>query len=76
MNIDGSKKFAKKFVHAYYHKSVNHLAKFLKWTVISVITGIVVGGISTLFAFCMNIATEYRIANDYIILLLPPTPVC
>lgn len=71
MNIDGSKKFAKKFIHAYYHKSFNHVFKFLKWTVISVITGLVVGGISTLFAFCMNVATEYRIANDYIILFLP-----
>ena len=71
MNVEGSKKFAKKFIHAYYHKSANHIVKFLKWTVISVITGIVVGGISTLFAFCMNTATQYRTENDYIIFLLP-----
>lgn len=71
MNLDGSKKIAKKFIHAYSHKALHHILKFLKWTVISVITGLIVGAFSTFFAFCMNTATEYRIANDYIVCFLP-----
>lgn len=44
---------------------------FLKWTLISVITGLTVGAFSTLFAFTMNVVTEYRAENDYILYFLP-----
>ncbi len=61
----------KRFIHAYAKKASRHLLLFLKWTLISVAVGVVVGGFSTLFAFIMNTVTEYREKNDYIILLLP-----
>ena len=49
----------KKFFKAYSKKIVHYTIKFLKWSLLSVITGLVVGGLSTFFAFCMNTATEY-----------------
>lgn len=61
----------KKFLRAYSKKAFHHILKFLKWTLISIITGIVVGGLSTLFAFCMNTATDYRTQNDYLLFFLP-----
>lgn len=44
---------------------------FLKWTLISVLTGLIVGGFSTIFAFIMNTMTEYRENNDYMLWFLP-----
>ena len=61
----------KRFIHAYAKKANRHLILFFKWTLISVVTGVVVGGLSTLFAFIMNIVTDYREKNDYILLFLP-----
>lgn len=61
----------KKFIHAYAKKISRHFLLFLKWTLISAVVGVVVGGFSTLFAFIMNTVTEYREKNDYIILFLP-----
>ena len=53
-------------------KKVWHNIKlFIKWSVISIITGLTVGAFSTLFAFCMNIATNYREENNYILYFLP-----
>ena len=61
----------KKFVKAYSKKGLHHILKFLKWSVISIITGLFVGAISTVFSLCMNTVTEYRENNDFIIYLLP-----
>ncbi len=63
--------FFKKFFHAYFNKIRHHLLLFFKWSCISVATGIIVGSFSTLFAFIMNIMTDYREQNDIIILFLP-----
>lgn len=61
----------KKFFRAYSKKALHHILKFLKWTLISIITGSVVGSLSTLFAFCMNTATDYRTENGYMLFFLP-----
>ena len=63
--------FIKKFVHAYGNKMKHHILMFLKWTLISLLVGIVVGGFSVLFAFIMNTMTEYRENNDYMLYFLP-----
>ncbi len=63
--------FAKKFTRAYGKKAKHHLYLFFKWSGIAIITGLVVGGLSTLFAYFMNIVTSYRESNDFIILFLP-----
>ncbi len=62
---------AKRAFKAYYKKGKFHILKFLKWTLVSIITGLVVGSFSTLFAFIMNTATEFRHNNDYILYFLP-----
>ena len=61
----------KKFFLVFCKKILHHIIMFLKWTAISVISGVVVGGFSTLFAFIMNTATYFREEHDYIILFLP-----
>ena len=63
--------FAKKFISAYSKKIRHNLLLFLKWSVISALTGLIVGSFSTLFAFIMNIMTEYREQNDYMLYFLP-----
>ena len=63
--------FFKKFFHAYYNKIKHHLLQFFKWSFISIVTGIIVGSFSTLFAFIMNIMTDYREQHDLIIFFLP-----
>ena len=63
--------FIKKFIHTYGIKIRHQVIMFLKWSLISVITGLIVGAFSTLFAFIMNIMTEYRQQNDYMLYFLP-----
>lgn len=60
-----------KLIRAYTKKAWHHIYKFGKWTIISIITGLTVGGFSTLFAFIMNSVTDFRSKNDFIILFLP-----
>lgn len=63
--------FIKKFVHAYSNKAKHHVVVFIKWLMISLMTGLIVGGFSTLFAFIMNTMTEYRESNEYMLYFLP-----
>ena len=44
---------------------------FVKWFVISVVIGIVVGGVAAAFDILVEWATEYRKGHDYIIFFLP-----
>lgn len=48
-----------------------HILLFLKWTAISVAVGVLVGGVSTLFAFCLQKVTAFRGAHPWMVLLLP-----
>ena len=53
-------------------KSVKRDAtNLIKWLVISIVTGIVSGGISSIFAHFLGIATEYRKTHLWIFLFLP-----
>lgn len=60
-----------KLIKTYLKKIYFKMKKFLRWTLVSIITGLTVGGFSTLFAFMMNIVTDFRCNNDYIIYFLP-----
>lgn len=42
-----------------------------RWILIAVITGLVVGGIGTLFAAAMNFVTDFRMNHDFITYMLP-----
>lgn len=55
----------------YYHRITSNLALFAKWMFISSIVGIVVGVISSAFAFSMKAVTDYRLEHPNIIYLLP-----
>lgn len=55
----------------YYKKISSNLLTFLKWLVLSIITGVFVGAVGALFFHCLELATEYRTENPRIILLLP-----
>ncbi|MBR2177267.1 MAG: chloride channel protein [Clostridia bacterium] len=62
---------AKRFIRAYSKKIRHNILLFLKWSAISILTGLTVGGFSTLFAYFMNMVTEYREHNDFILFFLP-----
>lgn len=56
----------------YYGKRIfSNLTLFSKWLLVSSITGIVVGAVSSLFAFCMNFVTKYRTNHPSILYFLP-----
>lgn len=49
----------------------SYLAAFLKWLLLSSLTGVVVGAIATLFNIVLQSVTSFRINNDWAIWLLP-----
>ncbi len=55
----------------YFNKIIGSLRIFLKWSFFSLITGLVVGVFSILFAYCMNFATVFRTEHGEIIYFLP-----
>lgn len=48
-----------------------HIFTFVKWIIIALIVGVVVGGFSTLFGHAMNYVTQFRQENGFILYLLP-----
>lgn len=48
-----------------------NIFNFIKWIVLAVITGLVVGGASSIFAKCIVLASAYRTAHKMIFLMLP-----
>ena len=61
-----------KIVIKYYYERIRqNTGNFLKWMVLSVLTGLVVGGASAVFAGCIKAATEYRDTHNWIFMLLP-----
>ena len=56
----------------YYMKHLgSRLFIFLKWSLFSILSGIIIGGIGTLFYFCMAYATETRTDYPWLIFFLP-----
>lgn len=49
----------------------HHFLMFIKWVVIAVIVGLIVGGFSILFGKSMNFVTSFRQENEFIIYFLP-----
>ena len=58
-------------IRYYYDRITSNLRLFFKWLLLASITGLVVGALSSLFAFCMNYVTAFRAAHTYIIYFLP-----
>ena len=55
----------------YIRRVYRHLGTFLKWCVFASVVGLVVGGFSTLFAYCLRKVTDFRTVHPEMILLLP-----
>ena len=47
------------------------LTNFFKWMALAILTGVVVGGASSVFAICIRWVTAFRADNKWIFLLLP-----
>lgn len=58
-------------IHFIFYTSVNTLKVLLKWILFGTLTGVVVGGVATLFYHCLNFANTFRTAHPQLILGLP-----
>lgn len=47
------------------------LTNFFKWMALAILTGVVVGGASSVFAICIRWVTAFRADNKWMFLLLP-----
>ncbi len=65
MNISGLKKIINAF------EQTNLLVYFTKWSIVGLLVGALVGSASAIFLLSLKMATNYREANNWIILLLP-----
>lgn len=52
-------------------KAIEHGLIFIKWSMLAIVTGIVVGSISIIFSKSMSWVTNFRITHNYIIYFLP-----
>ena len=70
MGIDHNKRLKE---HLYYYSAriSRDISNLIKWLVLAVITGCIVGAASTLFSFTLKAVTGYRKAHEWIFLLLP-----
>lgn len=50
---------------------VSNLSAFLKWSILSMLIGVVAGGAGTLFYFCIRYATALRTDHGWLIWFLP-----
>lgn len=61
----------KERIKYYCNRISSNLILFCRWLLISSITGIVVGAVSSLFAFSMQTVTKFREGHPFIIYFLP-----
>lgn len=47
------------------------LATFIKWILISIVIGIIGGAMGTLFHFCVEKATDFRLAHSFVLWFMP-----
>lgn len=55
----------------YYRRIKNDFVSLCKWIVLAIITGYVVGGISTLFSYALTWVTSYQESHLWVFLLMP-----
>lgn len=61
----------KEMLKFYIRRLRRNMTLFLKWCIFSTIVGLVVGGFSTLFAYCLRQVTDFRTMYPELIFLLP-----
>lgn len=62
---------AGKNIRYYRDRMVGDAVNLIKWTVLAVFTGLVVGAASSIFAKTLTAVTNFRMANGWIFYLLP-----
>ena len=61
-----------KLLTKYYIRRISHdMGTLLKWLLLAAVTGLVVGGASSLFAGALKAVTGYRTEHKWVFLLLP-----
>lgn len=59
-----------KCIHSGIH-ILSHLILLLRWTIYSILIGLLVGGTGILFAFCLNQVTTFRTQHSWMLFGLP-----
>ena len=54
-----------------FFSSASNFFQFLRWMLISTLTGLVVGSVSTIFNFGLKFAVDFRHAHLWVVLFLP-----
>ena len=71
-NKSNYRKNRKLVVARYFGRRIKRdLTNFFKWIVLAIITGLIVGGSSSVFAGCVREATAFRNSHLWIFMLLP-----
>ncbi len=70
-SMDSKRNKSKVIIRYYYDRVSRDVGTFLKWIVLAILTGLVVGGASSIFAGCIKWVTEYRNNNIWVFMLLP-----
>ncbi|MBD5544828.1 MAG: chloride channel protein [Lachnospiraceae bacterium] len=63
--------FKKEQLKSTVSDGIRHFKIFLKWTVLSLFIGVIVGFFSSTFGVCMEWANEMRAKHDFLLLFLP-----
>ena len=58
-------------MHFYTQAIKKDMTSFVKWTLLGIVTGTVVGGISSIFSRLLGAATDYRLNHPWVFYLLP-----
>lgn len=58
-------------IRLYLGKLLKNLRVLVRWSFFSILTGLSVGAIATLFAYCFREVTAFRTGHTWLILLLP-----
>ncbi len=66
----------KEQLHHHAEGFVRNAWNLIKWLILSVMIGLVVGAISTLFAHALTAVTDFRVANGWVFYLLPAAGIC
>ena len=60
-----------KIIRLSIHKMLRNIHTFVRWGLLAVVTGLVIGGFSTLFAACLRFVTDFRTERPWMIFFLP-----
>lgn len=67
----GLRRINKESVEDKLKSIAGNLGVFVRWSLIAVLVGVAAGAFSTAFGHCINIVSEYRSENSWILYLLP-----